>query len=122
MSKVSTNCYYSSSEYYVSCFITIRGRSIDPLTNNSLLNCMFYTSCEQEIVFVLICRTISGSQLVQKHKSTKNQSSHFGLIDKIIRQKIVSQHYLSSCFGKTSQTSLVSFTTSLTSSGIFKAS
>ena len=53
------------------------------LAINSLLNCMFYTSFEPEIVFVLICRTgktSSGSQLVQKHKSTKNQSSHFGLI------------------------------------------
>ena len=39
----------------------------------------WFTSCKVEIVFVLICRVISGSQLLQK-----NWSSNFGLIEEIM--------------------------------------
>ena len=49
---------------------------------------MFHTSCELEIVSILICRTgrtisIQVHDLYKTRKSTKNWSSNFGLIKEI---------------------------------------
>ena len=57
------------------------------LTTNSFLIYMFCTNYKHDIVSDLICRngrTISGLQLAQTRKSTKNWSSNVGLIGEIM--------------------------------------
>ena len=69
-------------------FFPAKRKEIDPyflqssqnLMINSLLNYLFCSSCEHEIVFDFVCRigrTISGSQLVQKSQINKESAVNF---------------------------------------------